>query len=160
MRATFRGCLQWVLDAARQAVEWLSQPLGFDSLTLCGHSTNDIHLDTTFSGAMIEVDGRCSVQLSSPGRLPGLCYFSRDAPNGKGAHSALPNTTPEKLSFRTKLRNLLSRCHAGYPFGGSAILSGRNTDSKDNFCRLIPFSSSTVAPGPCPTTWSMPTSMA
>jgi hypothetical protein len=33
-RLCLGGCCQWVLDAACQAVEWLHQPLGFNSLTL------------------------------------------------------------------------------------------------------------------------------
>jgi hypothetical protein len=32
------GCCQWVLAAACEAVEWLSQPLGFESLALRSHS--------------------------------------------------------------------------------------------------------------------------
>ncbi len=38
-RLASRGCSQWVLAAACEAVEWPNQPLGFDSLTLCCHST-------------------------------------------------------------------------------------------------------------------------
>lgn len=34
VQAVFGGCYQWVLDAACQAVEWLDQPLGFNSLAL------------------------------------------------------------------------------------------------------------------------------
>jgi hypothetical protein len=34
VQTVFGGCFQWVLDAACQAVEWLSQPLGFKSLAL------------------------------------------------------------------------------------------------------------------------------
>ena len=44
--------------------------------------------------------------------------------------------------------------------GSNAILSSRIADSGENFCRLIRFSSFTVAHGLCPTTWSTPTSMA
>ena len=39
LRTAFRWCCQWVLDAAREAVEWLYQPLRFDSVALCSHST-------------------------------------------------------------------------------------------------------------------------
>jgi len=39
LQAAFRGCCQWVLDAACEAVEWLYQPLRFDSPALCSHST-------------------------------------------------------------------------------------------------------------------------
>jgi len=35
MQTASRGCCQWVLDATCETVEWLNQPLGFDSLTLC-----------------------------------------------------------------------------------------------------------------------------
>jgi hypothetical protein len=36
--AVFGGCFQWVLGTVCETVEWLSQPLGFESLALRGHS--------------------------------------------------------------------------------------------------------------------------
>lgn len=34
LRTAFGGCCQWVLDAVRETVEWLLQPLGFNFLAL------------------------------------------------------------------------------------------------------------------------------
>jgi len=44
LQAVFGGCYQWVLDTACQAVEWLRQPLGFESLALRRHWTSDFGL--------------------------------------------------------------------------------------------------------------------
>jgi hypothetical protein len=51
----FGGCFQWVLDAACEAVEWLSQPLGFESLALRSHSTNVNMLDNAAGRVMLKV---------------------------------------------------------------------------------------------------------
>ena len=59
----FGGCFQWVLDADRQAVEWLSQPLGFNSLALRSHSTFTLLLDTVSAAFMIESGGRRSAPI-------------------------------------------------------------------------------------------------
>ena len=59
----FGGRCQWVLDAARQAVEWLSQPLGFESLALRGHSTSILLLDTGGTTLIIKSGGRRSVPI-------------------------------------------------------------------------------------------------
>ena len=34
VQAVFGGCYRWVLDAVCETVEWLDQPLGFESLAL------------------------------------------------------------------------------------------------------------------------------
>src|SRR5229473_149397 len=75
MRAVFGGCCQWVLDAARQAVEWLSQPLGFDSLALRSHSTFTLLLDTASTAFMIESGGRRSAPIlrKAPDDYRGFC---------------------------------------------------------------------------------------
>ena len=52
MRVASGGRFQWVLDAACHAVEWLSQPLRFDSVVL-RTSTRPIDSDVT-----IEIDRR------------------------------------------------------------------------------------------------------
>jgi hypothetical protein len=51
----FGGCCQWVLDAVCETVEWLSQPLGFDSLALRSHSTKRIVLDNAAERVMLKV---------------------------------------------------------------------------------------------------------
>jgi len=72
LRAAFRGCFQWVLDTACQAVERPSQPLGFESLTLCSHSTTDIPLDTVFGGTIIKCDRRCQYHFPAPADYRGF----------------------------------------------------------------------------------------
>ena len=47
-----------VLDAVRQTLEWLTQPLGFKSLALRVHSTTAIPLDNPIPAAMIDIDGQ------------------------------------------------------------------------------------------------------
>jgi hypothetical protein len=49
----FGGCYQWVLGAVCQTVEWLNQPLGFDSLALRGLSTSTNTLDKRFRRTII-----------------------------------------------------------------------------------------------------------
>jgi hypothetical protein len=65
----FGGRCQWVLDAARQAVEWLSQPLGFESLALRGHSTFTLVLDTVSGAFIIESGGRRSIPILRKPRM-------------------------------------------------------------------------------------------
>jgi len=64
-QSTSGGCFQWVLDAACQAVEWLSQPLGFDSLIL-RRSTRPVLnvLDNESSGVKISIGKQRSVSTS------------------------------------------------------------------------------------------------
>jgi hypothetical protein len=46
-------CCQWVLDTVFHTVEWLSQPLGFDSLAL-RQSLDDVKLlDNAAIGVML-----------------------------------------------------------------------------------------------------------
>jgi hypothetical protein len=65
----FGGRCQWVLDAARQAVEWLSQPLGFESLVLRGHSTFHLLLDTAWAGFIIKLAGGVQHQFDRKPRM-------------------------------------------------------------------------------------------
>jgi hypothetical protein len=53
----FGGRCQWVLDTARQAVEWLGQPLGFESLTLRRHSTLISCLTLVATGLLLNLAG-------------------------------------------------------------------------------------------------------
>ena len=52
---TFGGCCQWVLDAVCQTVEWLSQPLGFESLTLRSPSAKSNALDNHLRRVILEM---------------------------------------------------------------------------------------------------------
>jgi len=54
-RAVFGGCFRWVLDAVCETVEWLSQPLGFDSLALRSHSTKCNMLDNAAGRVILKV---------------------------------------------------------------------------------------------------------
>jgi hypothetical protein len=57
-------CCQWVLDAVLQTVEWLCQPLGFDSLTLRQSLDNMKLLDNVALGVMLKVfEGQCPVSI-------------------------------------------------------------------------------------------------
>ena len=58
-------CCQWVLDTVFHPVEWLSQPLGFDSLAL-RQSLDDMKLlDNAAIGVMLEVCERQRPALAS-----------------------------------------------------------------------------------------------
>jgi hypothetical protein len=59
MRAS-GGCFQWVLDTACQAVEWPSQPLGFNSLTLRKGPRSKIRVDIRAAALIIKADRRLS----------------------------------------------------------------------------------------------------
>jgi len=48
-----------------------SQPLGLDSLTLRGHSTNSNYLDNSIPRAIMRIDRRCSVPSYKPRVAPG-----------------------------------------------------------------------------------------
>lgn len=48
-------CCQWVLDVVLQTVDWLSQPLGFESLTLRRSLDAIKPLDNTAVGVMLKV---------------------------------------------------------------------------------------------------------
>jgi len=66
----FGGCFQWVLDAVCETVEWLSQPLGFESLALRGHSTICNMLDNAAGRVILKVfRRRRSVPSSTRPRL-------------------------------------------------------------------------------------------
>ena|GEM_PF-6454681 len=41
VRTVFGGCFQWVLDAVCETVEWLDQPLGFESFALRSSLDNE-----------------------------------------------------------------------------------------------------------------------
>ena len=71
-------CCQWVLDTVLQTVEWLHQPLGFDSLALLlGHSTYLNQLDRVYGCIIIKVfDGQCLVlKLQAPADDRGFCFL-------------------------------------------------------------------------------------
>ncbi len=59
--SVWRGC-QWVLDAVRETVEWLSQPLGFESLALLSHSTDANGLDNSIARVILKLVSRTAFQ--------------------------------------------------------------------------------------------------
>ena len=75
LQAEFRGCFQWVLDAACQAVEWLSQPLGFESLTLCSHSTTDFILTSPSTRISLNMTGGVQHFCFQPRMTTGAFVF-------------------------------------------------------------------------------------
>ena len=75
LQAEFRGCFQWVLDAACQAVEWLSQPLGFESLTLCSHSTTDFILTSRSTRISLNMTGGVQHFCFQPRMTTGAFVF-------------------------------------------------------------------------------------
>ena len=60
-------CCQWVLDAVFHTVEWLSQPLGFNSLALRLSLDDRKLLDNAAIGAMLDLcEGQRLVLASCP----------------------------------------------------------------------------------------------
>jgi hypothetical protein len=121
----FGGCFQWVLDAACEAVEWLSQPSGFESLALRSHSTKCNMLDNVAGRVILKVLRRRRLVPKLRPRLTiGAVLFASDCRRcraakrcddsqvrsgpgfGKGTASAVP-PSPVKLSFRAKSRDLV-----------------------------------------------------
>src|ERR1700683_4074310 len=74
-QSTSGGCFQWVLDAACQAVEWLSPPLGVNSLILRRSTRLVLNVLDKGSSGVIIVSGKqrsVSTLLNSPDWLSGL----------------------------------------------------------------------------------------
>jgi hypothetical protein len=80
VQAAFGGCCQWVLDTACQAVEWLSQPLGFESLTLRGRSINKFVLTSLCAGLSLKLTGGVQYQSPAPADYRGfrICGVGAD----------------------------------------------------------------------------------
>jgi hypothetical protein len=83
------------------------QPLGFDSLTLCGHSTSPIPLDFATPRVILEVfRGPRSLSIQAPADNRG---FRISGGPGRARLPMCPKAFPEKLSSRAKRLNARSK---------------------------------------------------
>ena len=104
------GCCQWVLDTVCQTVEWLHQPLGFDSLALLlGHSTYRKQLDRIYGCIIIEVFGRQRpVPCFRPRLMTGALAFWKRSVYPRISHQPLQLCHSEPSAARSGEKPALS----------------------------------------------------